>query len=391
MKVVHTSDWHLGRCLHGVDLLDHQAAYLDHLAALVASERPDALLVAGDVFDRAAPPVEAVDLLSEAWSRLAGLTQVVAISGNHDSPARLGFAAACLRPELRVVTALDQVGRPVELTGADGLAGLVYPVPFLDVDLARSRWAGDEGGLERSHQAVLGAAMGRVRADLARRRDPGRPPVVVMAHAFVSGGAGCESERDITVGGVDNVPVEVFAGADYLALGHLHGPQTVNTGGEDWAARYSGSPLAFSFSEAGQTKSTAVVRLEEGSPPRVELVAAPVPRPLVEASGSLADLASRAWDQRRQAWAKVTVTDPVRPPDLYQRVRRLFPHALVVRHEPPDQPANRTTVVVSPARDPLAVAREFVRFVGGGEPTAAEERSLAAGLELARASGSEAR
>jgi exonuclease SbcD len=268
MRLLHTSDWHLGRTLHGVDLLGHQSAFLDHLVEVVRAERVDAVLVAGDVYDRAIPPVEAVALLSDALARLADLTTVVITPGNHDSAARLGFGSALMRERIRIVATPADLDRPVVLDGPDERV-LVYGLPYLDPDVARHTLAVGDAPLPRSHAAVLGAAMDRVRADLAvRRAGAGQTPVraVVLAHAFVVGGAASESERDIRVGGVDHAPTSTFDGVDYVALGHLHGPQRVGAAEGGTVLRYAGSPLAYSFSEAGHTKSVALVDLGPDGP-----------------------------------------------------------------------------------------------------------------------------
>jgi exonuclease SbcD len=375
----------LGRTLHGVDLLEHQAVYLDHLVELVRQARPDALLVAGDVFDRAVPPVDAVRLLSDTLRRLVEWTQVVITSGNHDSAARLGYGAAVMRPELHVVTNIAQVGAPVEIGGGDGLAGLVYPLPFLVVDEAVEQWSSAEERLARSHQAVLGRAMSLVRSDAARRSKDRRVPVVVMAHAFVTGGEPSESERDISVGGVGDVAAGVFAGVDYLALGHLHRPQRVETGRPGEVARYSGSPLAYSFSEAGQLKSTVVVECG-GAEPQVELVPAPVPRKLGEARGTLEELSGPEFDPLRESWTRVLVTDESRPPQLNQVVKRLFPHALVIQHLPPDRPSIGISRVTA-AHDPLAVAGEFIEYASAAKPTGPQLDALRDALELVLGQG----
>jgi exonuclease SbcD len=357
MRLLHTSDWHLGRTLHGVDLLDHQAAYLDHLVELARAEQVDAVLVAGDVYDRAIPSVEAVAVLSDALARLSETTTVVLTSGNHDSSTRLGFGAALMRDRIRLRTAVASVAEPVVIGDV-----LVYGLPYLDPDFARSQLADEEGLLARSHEAVLAAAMRRVRADRATR--PERR-VVVMAHAFVTGGQASESERDIRVGGVDQVPAGVLAGADYVALGHLHGPQQVAPG-----VRYSGSPLAYSFGEQHQHKSTALVDLASDEP-QVTLVPAPVPRALADVAGTLDELL--ASPAHTGDWVRVTVTDAARPADLQQRVRAHFPHALVVMHLPAGGGAVPSrALAVGAASDPLDVAAQFVRHVTGADPTAAE-------------------
>jgi len=422
MRLLHTSDWHLGRSLHGVDLLDHQAAYLDHLVDLARSERVDAVLVAGDVYDRAVPPVEAVTLLSETLTRLAEVTTVVVTPGNHDSAARLGFGAGLMRAEVHVRARVDGLATPVVVPGADGVPVLVYALPYLDPDVVRRELSGAGGGggdradgegadgegadggavggaigrargrdevdgsrgddeagpagddvpvLARSHEAVIGAAMGRVRADLARRATAGPVRSVVMAHAFVVGGEPSDSERDIRVGGVDHVPAGVFAGVDYVALGHLHGPQRVADG-----VRYSGSPLAYSFSEQLHRKSTALVEVTDAGLVGEVLVAAPVPRRLADLTGTLEDLLGPAGDAHGDDWLRITVTDAARPPAMYARLKERFPHALVMQHRSSVTAGAGGTVAISATRDPLEVAAEFVEHVTGAPATPRELATL---------------
>ncbi|WP_147795156.1 exonuclease SbcCD subunit D [Cellulomonas sp. Y8] len=383
MRLLHTSDWHLGRTLHGVDLTAHQQAFLDHLIEVVRAERVDAVLVAGDVYDRAIPPVESVAQLSDALRRLSEHAAVVLTPGNHDSAIRLGFGADLMQDRVRVLARLDDLARPVALPG-DGHDVLVYGLPYLDPDAARHALAAPDadGPLPRSHAAVLGAAMDRVRADLAARAAEaagagrGAPRSVVLAHAFVVGGAASESERDIRVGGVDHAPASVFEGVDYVALGHLHGPQRVGDGAGATVLRYSGSPLAYSFSEARHAKSTVLVDLGPSGAPDVRLVPAPVPRRLTDLTGPLDDLLGAAGEQHLDDWVRVTVTDAHRPADLYRRVRARFPHALVVQHQPPARDAGPRAAEVTAARDPLEVAAEFVQHVSGSRPTDAEAAVL---------------
>lgn len=381
MRLLHTSDWHLGRTLHGVDLGEHQAAFCDHLVEVARDEGVDAVLVAGDVYDRAIPPVESVDLLSGTLHRLAEHAVVVLTPGNHDSATRLGFGADLMHERVRILARAAQVDRPVVLPGA-GADTLVYGLPYLDPDVARHTLAGPDGEpLARSHAAVLGAAMDRVRADLADRTAQAeqagrrRPRSVVLAHAFVVGGAASESERDIRVGGVDHAPAGVFGGVDYVALGHLHGPQRVGDPAGTTVLRYSGSPLAYSFSEARQTKSTALVDLPDDGPVEVRLVPAPVPRRMTDLTGTLAELLGTVGEGHRDDWVRVRVTDADRPADLYRRVRGRFPHALVVQHQPPERARTEVVRVVG-GRDPLDVAADFVTHVTGAPPTAAEAAVL---------------
>jgi len=321
MLLLHTADWHLGRAFHGEDLLGAHAAWVDWLVALARTERPDAVVVAGDLYDRAIPPVDAVRLADDALARLAEVAPVVVISGNHDSAQRLRFAAPLLaRSGLHVRTDPARAGEPVPVGD-----GLVYAVPYLEPDLCRAVL----GCEERGHGAVMGAALERVRADRARR--PAGTPCAVVAHAFVAGAAGCDSERElVAVGGAACVPAAAFAGLDYVALGHLHGPQRVGPRG-----RYAGSPLAFSFSEAGQRKSVCLVEVAAGADPVVRPVSCPVHRPLACLRGTLDELLA---DPRHAgaegAWVQATLTDPIRPSDAMERLRARFPHTAALSFDP---------------------------------------------------------
>ena len=319
MRFLHTADWHLGRAFHGESLLAAQSAAIDHMVDVARETAVDAVLVAGDVFDRALPPVDAVRLANEALVRLSEICPVVVISGNHDSAPRLGFGAALLdRVGVHVRTVPGACGIPVELGST-----CVYAVPYLEPDVTRA----ELGCEERSHAAVVEAAMGRIRTDLARR--PAGTRSVVVAHAFVAGAAESDSERGLSVGGAACVPPATFTGVDYVALGHLHGPQKVGRTG-----RYAGSPLAFSFSEATHRKMLAVVDLGGGEP-RVELVECPVSRRLITLRGTLDELlTSPAHRDHEDAWVQATLTDAARPADAMSRLRGRFSHAVVLEFDP---------------------------------------------------------
>ncbi len=370
MRLLHTSDWHLGRSFHQVGLLDAQAAFIDHLVATVRSESVDAVLVAGDVYDRAMPAPDTVRLLSEAVTRIidAG-ARVVLSSGNHDSAIRLGFASELLaRTGLHIRSATSTIGTPVMLGDV-----AIYALPYLEPSVA----ADALGAGERTHAGVLSAAMARVRADLESR--PG--PAVVMAHAFVTGAATSESERDISVGGVSAVHPSVFDGVDYVALGHLHGRQRLSE-----AMRYSGSPLALSFSEANHTKGSWLVELEDGHS-RATPVDAPVPRSLAVLRGTLEDLlAGPHYASAESAWCQVTLTDAVRPLGAMDQLRRRFPHTLVLQFDPQGAPVSvRTYAQRVAAQTELDVCCDFLGHVRGGQPpTEVERAALAQGIEATR-------
>ena len=376
VRILHTSDWHLGRSFHRVGLLDAQAAFVDHLVDVVRAEQVDVVLVAGDVYDRALPGVDVVALLDDALARLAGTgTTVVLASGNHDSARRLGFASRLLETaRVHVRTDPARCAEPVLLDDAHGPVAL-YPLPYLEPALLADGW-----GCERSHPAVLGSALDAVRADLAAR--PAAVRSVVAAHAFVVGGEVSDSERDISVGGVASVPLGLFEGFGYVALGHLHGRQEL-TG----AIRYSGSPLAYSFSEAAHHKGSWLVELGPGGVERVDAVPAPVPRPLALVEGDLADLlVDPALAVHERSWCRVTLTDAQRPADAMTRLRARFPHTLELRFEP------RAVAGVAlggygrhlAGRDDLDVCCGFVEHVRGRAADDAETTLLRSALEQVR-------
>ncbi len=378
MKILHTSDWHLGRTLHKVDLHEHQAAFLDWLVDLVEAEGVDVVVIPGDVYDRAVPAVSSVTLLDRALGRLAdtGAT-VVLTSGNHDSPERLGFGRSLMRAGIHLLTDLPGIEHPVSVEDEHGEV-LFFGLPYLEPDRARTELAREgEEPLPRSHEAVTRAALDRVREHAAAR--PGAR-TVVLAHTFVTGGEASDSERDLSVGGVDSVPAGVLGGIDYLALGHLHGCQdlTRSVGAPAW---YSGSPLAFSFSERSHRKSVLLVELgapgAEGERAEVAVrrIETPVPRRLTELRGTLEEILARR-DEHAGDWLKAVVTDPARPAHLQEQLREAYPHLLLTEYAPEGRAASAGTPVVRREQNPLEVMDEFLAHVTGGDPTAAEHDVL---------------
>ena len=371
MRILHTSDWHLGRSFHGEDLLAAQAAYVDHLIETIEAETVDLVVVAGDVYDRALPPVDAVALADDAFRRLAtSRAQVVVTSGNHDSARRLGFNARLVElAGLHLRTDAGRVDEPVLLDDEHGQVA-VYGIPYLEPDVLRHAWQLST----RSHHAALGHAMERVRADLATR--PAGTRSVVVAHAFVAGGLASDSERDIAVGGVSVVPVELFAGIDYTALGHLHGRATLAE-----SVRYSGSPVAYSFSEATQVKGSWLVDLGADGLSAARFVEAPVQRRLACVEGTIeALLADSDLTDAEECWVQATLTDVVRPANAMDRLRVRFPHAITLRFAPSGSgpaPVRPSTV----GRASHEIALDFVRHVRGEPASDAESELLRTALE----------
>lgn len=360
MRILHTSDWHLGRSFHQVGMLDAQATFVDHLVDTIEAENVDLVVVSGDIYDRALPPVDAVELAGETFARLAGSrARVVATSGNHDSPIRLGFNSRLSDAAgVHLRTRWQDVGTAVPLEDEHGPVH-VYGLPYLEPDAVREPW----GLPARTHEAALGEAMARVHAD--RSRHPSARSVV-MAHAFVAGDAeaaprmASDSERDISVGGLQIAPTSLFAGVDYAALGHLHGRHTLSD-----SVRYSGSPLAYSFSEATQVKGSWLVELGRDGFERADFVAAPVPRRLATLRGRIDELlADPGHAGAEDAWLQVTLTDARRPLHAMDRLRTRFPHTLMLAFEPEGVPRERRPLVPRvDGRSDFDVALGFVAEV----------------------------
>jgi DNA repair protein SbcD/Mre11 len=381
VKLLHTSDWHIGRSFHRADLLAAQAAFLDHLVETVRAERVDAVVVAGDVYDRALPPTDAVDLVDDGLARLVGTgAAVLVLSGNHDSATRLGFGSRVLAAGgLHLRTRPAGAGQPVVLDDEHGPVAL-YGIPYLEPEIVHRELLGTprepeagEPGRRRapSHAAVLQACTALVRADLARR--PGARSVVA-AHAFVVGGVESTSERDISVGGVAHVPAGLFDGFSYTALGHLHGAQAVAP-----TVRYSGSPLPYSFSEASHTKGSWLVELGPAGVRDVTAVPAPAHRPLAQLRGDLADLlADPRHAAAEGAFVAATLTDAQRPLDAMRRLQDRFPHAVTLEFDPQGAAGSAAQSYAERVRgrDDLEIAESFVAHVRGAGPTPGEVELL---------------
>ena len=394
MRFLHTSDWHLGRSLHRYDLRDAQARFLDHLVETARAERVDAVLVAGDVYDRAIPPVDSVALYEDTLARLSAAgVRVVLISGNHDSARRLGVNSALIDAAgVHLRTKPERLAEPVLLGDEHGHVA-VYGIPYLEpaVGLPSSSPGAEPAAGARSHGTVLHDAVSRIRADAAAR---GATRTIVMAHAWVANGrddaeraeAAAEqrsaSERDISVGGIGYVPVGVFAGFSYVALGHLHGRQTLNE-----HIRYSGSPLPYSFSEKDHKKGGWLVEVGIDGKTRAEFVEAPAYRRLTELTGRIGDLLSSPdYETYAGDFLAVTLTDTARPEAAMDRLRGRFPHILTLEFKPEGVTADRRGYGEKvKGRDDREVAAEFVKHVRNTEPTEAERELFEAAFAACRA------
>ncbi|WP_072805655.1 exonuclease SbcCD subunit D [Rhodococcoides yunnanense] len=373
MKILHTSDWHIGRTFHGVDLLADQAAALAAIADLVAAHGIDVVVVPGDIYDRAVPSADAVLVCNKGLEaiRAAGAV-IVATSGNHDSPARLGAGAAfAAAGGLHMMTRVGDVGTPVVLNDEFGPVAF-YGIPYLEPETTRIEL---DVPTARTHAEVLDAAMARVTADVeARLAD--RTRSVVLAHAFIVGGEATGSERTISAGGVETAPASAFDGVDYVALGHLHSPQTLSE-----RVRYSGSPLPYSFGERSHRKAVWIVELDADGLGSVERVDLPVVRGLSQLRGTVDELLdSEQFADAEGHYVSAVLTDPVRPVDAMRTLQTRFPHAIHLEWIRPVDSSEFTYRDRVRGRTDLDIATSFVTDMRSA-PTAREiallERALA--------------
>jgi exonuclease SbcD len=386
MRLLHTSDWHLGRPFHGASLLQDQAKALDRIVQLAAEAEVDAVLIAGDLYDRAIPPAEAVQLFNDTLARLSRAgAAVIAIAGNHDSHVRVSIYDPLLSAfGVTIRGDVRRAAEPVLVSprrGGEPVA--IYPLPYLEPSVDGPALAGATTP-RLNHQAVTQLALERIQAD---RRDRKGQRCVLVAHAFVAGGASSDSERELTVGNVDRVSVETFAGFDYVALGHLHGSQQLD--GPRLA--YSGTPLPYSFSEQHHTKSVRIVELDAAGTPTVELVPLGVGRPLRTLEGPIDTLLQDPQLQDATgAWVRVILTDDDLPLQAKARLNRRFPHVAELRHQPPERQRSGSTdrqQQVREARSPLDLSLAFFADQHGRQADVHETALLQQAIETALRGG----
>ncbi|WP_291272374.1 exonuclease SbcCD subunit D [Geothrix sp.] len=358
MRFLHTSDWHLGKTLCNANLLDDQAHALDQVAAMVKETRAEALVVAGDLYDRAVPPKEAVALLDDALDRLVrGLgVPVLIIAGNHDSPERLGFASGFLETQgLHVAGPLGAGASPVLIGNA-----AFHLMPYADPATARHAFQDDA---IRTHQDALAAQLARARAN-----HPAGRRFVAVAHAFVAGGEGSDSELGLAVGGTGEVDAALFKACDYAALGHLHRPQEAGYA----QVRYAGSLLKYSASEAGHVKALTLVELPDHGPVRTEPLPFSPRRDLRRLRGRFEDL-MRGPHGEAGDYLFLELLDEGPVLDAMARLRQIYPNILGIQPAPAT-PALPQEVVPSVDRelDPAALFETFFRDSAGRDMDEAE-------------------
>lgn len=321
MKIIHLSDLHLGKRLNEYSLLEDQQHILLSIIGIIKEEKPDAVLIAGDVYDKAVASTEAITLFNSFLVRLSELdTQAFIISGNHDSPERLTSYSELLIDCIHIAPVYDGSVRPIMLSDEYGEVG-IYMLPFVKPAHV-SRYA--EGVEIKSYTDALACAIDKMDIDESRRN-------VLITHQFVTGAQRTESE-EISVGGTDNVDAGVFEPFDYVALGHLHAAQ--NCGKE--TVRYCGTPLKYSFSEAKHTKSVTIVELLEKGSVKVRTKELVPLHDLVELKGSYDEITNKAFydgTTYQQDYTHITLTDEQDIPDAIGKLRTIYRHLMKLDYD----------------------------------------------------------
>ena len=393
VRILHTSDWHFGRSFHGESLLAEQRQVVERLVDLTSARGIDLVIVAGDLYDRAIPPTDAVQLFDDALVALRATgASVVAITGNHDSPSRVAVADRVLeRAGVAVRGGVRRCTDPLRFEPGDGGPPVhVYPVPYLepslagpDLDLldAAAGEADHRDSRRVGHHDVTAQATA-----LIRRHASAAGPIrtVVVAHTFVDGGAETDSERALSIGSIDRVGLSAFDGFDYVALGHLHPDQSFDNG----RIAYSGSPLPYSFSEEGSTKSVRIVEMDAAGRCSTEVLPLGVGRPLRTLTGRIDDLLTNSeYKDAMEARVRVWLTDEELPVDAMSRLQRRFPHAVTLEHRPEGRQAPGGTDVaaaVKAAEHPLELALRFWNDQHGADATGPQRDVLEAAVGAAR-------
>lgn len=365
MRILHTSDWHLGRSFGDHRLLDQQALFIDWLVDVVRHEHIDLVVIAGDLYDRSVPPADAVELFHSGLARLlhAG-TEVAAITGNHDSAERVGSIDGLLTSGLLLRGGYKHAADVEIRTYADGPLAIVA-VPYLDPVFAPlAEHAPTDGSTDNpaparrpSHETVL-------RRTLQSARQLITPGVrsLAIAHAFVTGAEPSESERTLAVGDAGMVSSQIFAGFNYTALGHLHRAQIV---GGDERIRYCGAPLAYSFNETSQ-KEVVLIELDADGDARCKPIPIDVGRSVTTVRGTLDELLASAGNS--DDWVRVELTNPHPVADAHRRLRDQFPHLVeIARVGSVPVEATKLTSQAVRERSSHQLADDFLRTVGNDD------------------------
>jgi len=376
MKLLHTSDWHIGRKFNGFDLHDPQRVFIDHVIGIVKEHKVDILLISGDVYDLPTPSLASIDLLSYALGELSKLTKVVITSGNHDSARRLGFGKELFEASnIFIKTTVDDITKPVLLPFENNHVA-IYGIPYLEPYTTSSLLV---DGLDPSkmathnHQFVLAAAMSKI---AEHKKSVKADKTVLMSHAWYAGGDVSDSETNI--GGLGQASLELLKGFDYSALGHLHKPKVIEE-----HIRYSGSALPYSFSERTVEKCMYLVELTKDKI-KVEEIKSPVFKTMHEISDSMENLLTSAkYKDLNEQFVKIKITDerpPVNPKialsERYKFIVELVSEKVALQAKDYEEMKKMS---------PAEIIKEFLAEIRHFEADPWEEKQIASALDQIQA------
>ena len=366
LKIIHTADWHIGKLVHGLHMTEDQNYLLKQFVRLVDEEKPDVVVIAGDIYDRTIPPVEAVELMDKILTEILieCKTKIIMITGNHDSSDRVGFANQILRNHgLYIRTDLEKSIDPIVISDEFGIVNF-YPIPFIEPILVRKLYDDDSiKTFDDSMKAIMKEIDGGI--DKSERN-------ICITHGFVIGTDTLdtsESERPLTVGGSEYVSADYFDVFDYVALGHLHGPQRVKSE----KIRYSGSLMKYSFSEALQKKSVTIVNMDEKGEAVIEQRFLQPIRDMRIIKGNLNDLIDeRVYSQSNtDDYIMAIITDEGELVDPISKLRAVYPNILKLSRESNDTDDDNRTSAGSDflKKNPDELFEEFYMNISSKEYT----------------------
>lgn len=367
MKFMHLSDLHLGKRVNEFSMLEDQAYILTEIINIIDEQKVEGVWIAGDIYDKALPPAEAVRLMDDFLTRLADRNlPVFVISGNHDSAERIAFGSRLMDSRrIYLSPVFDGTVTPIVLSDEYGEIA-VYMLPFVKPSHVKRVY--ETADIESYTDAVR-MVISHMKIDPKRRN-------VLLAHQFVTGGARCDSE-EISVGGVEGVDVEIFEPFDYVALGHLHGPQKI---GRE-TVRYSGTPLKYSFSEASHRKSAVIVDLKEKTETTISQIPLIPRRDMREIRGTYMEVTALEFykDMNTEDYLHVTLTDEEDVPDAIGKLRTVYPNMMRLDY---DNARTRSCSPVQGAkevecRSPMELMREFYELQNN-RPMSEEQEAIVA-------------
>ena len=369
MRFLHLSDLHLGKRVNEFSMLEDQAYILKEILNIIDEQKVEAVLVAGDVYDKVIPSAEAVRLLDDFLTRIAARElPVFLISGNHDSAERVAFGSRLMSSrQIYLSPVFESDVEPITISDRYGEIH-IYMLPFVKPSLVKRVYPEEE---IITYQDAVNAAVQHMQIDTDKRN-------ILLAHQFVTGAARCDSE-ELSVGGVDDVDASVFDGFDYVALGHLHGPQKI---GKE-TVRYSGTPLKYSFSEANQKKAAVIVDVEEKGKINIQQIPLVPKHDMREIRGTYMEVTALDFykDMKTDDYLHITLTDEEDIPDAIGKLRTIYPNIMKLSY---DNLRTRAAVTVRGTaeveeKSPMELLKEFYELQNN-QPMTDEQEEIARGM-----------